>query len=180
MLSLLLSSILIINEIMASNAGAVVNGVPVFSPAYNFDSWIEVYNPGDQAVNLAGMYLSNSEDSLKFWKMPTNMGSIPAKGFKTIWLGSNDIKTTQAPFKLDCDGGTIYLSDTEGNLIVKQEYPEGKSRTSWARKTDGGEEWGGQPTSHLARATKGQYLQRSDLTRLLSARAARCSRIRSV
>ena len=142
MLSLLLSSILIINEIMASNAGAVVNGEPVFSPAYNFDSWIEVYNPGDQAVNLAGMYLSNSEDSLKFWKMPTNMGSIPAKGFKTIWLGSNDIKTTQAPFKLDCDGGTIYLSDTEGNLIVKQEYPEGKSRTSWARKTDGGEEWG--------------------------------------
>ena len=142
MLSLLLSTILVINELMASNAGAVSSGEPVFSPAYNFDSWIELYNPGDQAVNLAGMYLSDDAENLKLWQMPSNMGSVPAKGFKTIWLGSNDIKTTQAPFKLDCDGGTIYLSDSNGNLVVSQQYPEGKSRTAWARKTDGGEEWG--------------------------------------
>ena len=127
---------------MASNAGAVSKGEPVFSPAYNFDSWIEVYNPGDQAVNLGGWYLSDDEQNLKRWQMPSNIGSVKAKGFTTIWLGSNDIKTTQAPFKLDCDGGTIYLSDKEGNLVVSQQYPKGKSRTAWARKTDGGEEWG--------------------------------------
>ena len=132
----ILSIVVIINELMASNAGVTI------SPATNFDSWIELYNPGDQAVNLAGMYLSDDAENLKLWQMPSNMGSVPAKGFKTIWLGSNDIKTTQAPFKLDCDGGTIYLSDKDGNLVVSQQYPEGKSRTAWARKTDGGEEWG--------------------------------------
>ena len=142
MLSLLLSTILVINEMMASNAGAVANGEPVFSPAYNFDSWIEVYNPGDQAVNLAGMYLSDDAGNLKLWQMPSGIGSVKAKGYAVIWLGSNEIKNTQAPFKLDCDGGTIYLSDKDGNLIVSQQYPEGKSRTSWARKTDGGDEWG--------------------------------------
>ena len=127
---------------MASNAGAVSNGEPVFSPAYNFDSWIEVYNPGDQAVNLGGWYLSDNADNLTLWQMPSSIGSVPAKGFKAIWLGSNGIKTTQAPFKLDCDGGTIYLSDKSGELVVSQQYPEGMSRTSWARKTDGGDEWG--------------------------------------
>lgn len=136
MWSTLLSVILIVNELMASNAGEVM------SPATNFDSWIELYNPSDEVVNLNGMYLSNNPENLKLWKMPNGIGTIPAKGFKVVWLGSNDIKSTQAPFKLDCDGGTIYLSDKSGNLIVSQDYPEAMSRTSYARKSDGGDEWG--------------------------------------
>ena len=141
---------------MASNAGAVSNGEPVFSPAYNFDSWIEVYNAGDQAVNLAGWYLSDDENNLTRWQMPNNIGSVKAKGYIVIWLGSNEIKNTQAPFKLDCDGGTIFLSDKDGNLVVSQAYPEGMSRTSWARKADGGEEWG-----WTADATPGESNQKA-------------------
>jgi hypothetical protein len=121
---------------MASNAGEVM------SPAINFDSWIELYNPGDQAVNLGGMYLSYDPDNLTMWQMPGDMGYIPAKGFKVIWLGSNDIRSDQAPFKLLCDGSIIYLSDTKGELITSQTYPEALSRTAWARKIDGGDEWG--------------------------------------
>ena len=136
MFSALLSVILVVNELMASNAGQEI------SPAINFDSWIELYNPSDQAVSLAGCYLSDNSQNLKLWQMPNDMGEVPAKGFKVVWLGSNDLKSNQAPFKLDCDGGTIYLSDKNGTLITKQEYPEALSRTSWARKTDGGEEWG--------------------------------------
>ena len=136
MWSTLLSVILVINEVMASNAGEVM------SPAINFDSWIELYNPGETDVNLGGMYLSYDANNPKLWQMPNDMGSIPAKGFKVIWLGSNDIKRNQASFKLDCDGGTIYLNDKNGQLIVSQNYPEAMSRTAYARKTDGGDEWG--------------------------------------
>ena len=136
MWSTLLSTILIINEVMASNTGEVM------SPAINFDSWIEVYNPGEATVNLGGMYLSVDPSNPLAWQMPSNMGSVPAKGFKVIWLGSNDIKSNQAPFKLDCDGGTIVLSDKNGEVITKQNYPEAMSRTAYARKTDGGDEWG--------------------------------------
>ena len=32
---------------MASNAGEVM------SPAINFDSWIEIYNPSEQSINLS-------------------------------------------------------------------------------------------------------------------------------
>ncbi len=136
MWSTLLSAILIINEVMASNTGVVM------SPAFNFDSWIEVYNPGATDVNLGGMFLSIDASNPYQWQMPSNMGSVPAKGFKVIWLGSNEIKSNQAPFKLDCDGGTIILSDKNGEVITKQNFPEAMSRTAYARKTDGGDEWG--------------------------------------
>ena len=136
MWSTLISVILVINELMASNAGEVM------SPATNFDSWIELYNPDDQEINLSGMYLSNDAENLKRWKMPSNIGKVPAKGFLVVWLGSDNIKSNQAPFKLDCDGGTIYLSDKNGQLVTSQDYPEALSRTSYARKTDGGDEWG--------------------------------------
>ena len=134
---------------MASNAGIAI------SPAINFDSWIEVYNPSDQAINLGGMYLSDEENNLTKWQMPSDMGKVPANGFKVIWLGSGDSNKLQAPFKLDCDGGTIYLSDTNGSLIVSQTYPTALSRTAWARKTDGGDEWGwtSTPTPEATNAT---------------------------
>ena len=145
----ILSVIVVINELMASNAGVEM------SPATNFDSWIELYNPTEQSINLAGMYLSDDETNLKRWQMPSDMGTIPAKGFKVVWLGSNDIKDNQAPFKLDCDGGTIYLSDKNGQLVTSQTYPEAFSRTSYARTTDGGDEWSwtSTPTPEATNAT---------------------------
>ena len=145
----ILSVIVVINELMASNAGVEM------SPATNFDSWIELYNPTEQSINLAGMYLSDDETNLKRWQMPSDMGTIPAKGFKVVWLGSNDIKDNQAPFKLDCDGGTIYLSDKNGQLVTSQTYPEALSRTSYARITDGGDEWSwtSTPTPEATNAT---------------------------
>ena len=133
--NILATAAVVINELMAANVGEVM------SPATNFDSWIELYNPGDEPVSLAGMYLSLGEAAPR-WQMPADMGSVPAKGFKVIWLGSNSIKATQAPFKLDCDGGTVCLYDAGGTLVVSQDYPAAMSRTAWARKTDGTGEWG--------------------------------------
>ena len=149
MWSTLLSVVLVINELMASNAGIEI------SPAINFDSWIEVYNPSDQAVNLGGMYLSDDAGNLQKWQMPSDMGKVPAKGFKVIWLGSGDSNKLQAPFKLDCDGGTIYLSDSNGSLVTSEEYPEALSRTAWARTTDGGDDWSwtSTPTPEASNAT---------------------------
>lgn len=130
----ILSVIVVINELMASNAGSVM------SPAVNFDSWVEFYNPTEQAVNLSGMYLCDDKEHT--WQMPSNIGTIPAKGFKVVWLGSNDIKSNQAPFKLDCDGGVITLKDKNGTVVDNLQYPQSMSRTAYARTTDGGDEWG--------------------------------------
>lgn len=156
MLSTLLTISLIINEIMASNIEGNV------SPATNFDSWIELYNPSDTTVNLAGMYLSNEPDNLTKWRMPAAVGKVPAQGYKVVWLGSNDIKRQQAPFKLDCDGGTIILSSADGTAVAQEHYPEALSRTAWARTTDGGSEWSwtAYPTPGATNATSAFASQR--------------------
>ena len=132
----ILAFAIVINELMASNAGSVM------SPATNFDSWIELYNPSDQDFDLSGMYLSDDANNLTRWQMPDNIGVVPAGGHLVVWLGSNDIMSNQAPFKLDCDGGAIFLSDKNGEVLTSMQYPEAMSRTAYARKTDGGEEWG--------------------------------------
>lgn len=149
MTSFLLSAVIIINELMAANVGDVM------SPATNFDSWIELYNPSDEPINLSKMYLSDDANNLRRWKMPTNIGTIPANGFLVVWLGSDEIDDAQAPFKLNCDGGTIYLSDANGQLITSQDYPTAISHTAYARKTDGGDEWGwtDMPTPGATNAT---------------------------
>ncbi len=126
---------LIINEIMSANVDQF------FSPSVNFDGWIELYNPTDQVVSLGGLYFSDDESNLKKWKAPSLMGNIPAKGFKTVWFDNNELAKTNVPFKLDLDGGTIYISDASGNLLTSQTFPEAIERVAYARTTDGGDDW---------------------------------------
>jgi hypothetical protein len=126
----------VINEIMASNVDEFV------SPAYNLDGWMELYNQTQQPIALAGLYLSDDAGNLRKWRIPATVGTLPAGGFKVIWFDSNDIASQNAPFMLDVDGGTIYVSDASGKLMFSQYYPKSLERVSYARTTDGGQEWG--------------------------------------
>lgn len=125
---------IVINEIMASNVDEFV------SPANNFDGWVELYNPTDNTVRLSGLHLSDDQGNLQQWKMPDGVGVIPAHGYQLLWFDSNDLASTNAPFKLDTDGGNLYISDGYGRLLTSQSYPESMERVSYARKPDGS--WG--------------------------------------
>ncbi|MBR5084482.1 MAG: lamin tail domain-containing protein, partial [Prevotella sp.] len=126
----------IVNEIMAANVDQF------WSPSVNFDGWIELYNPTGEAATMAGIYMSDDPANLKKWKAPSNFGFIPAHGYKVVWFDYTHLCNTNTNFKLDVDGGTIYISDANGQLITSQAYPEAMERISYARITDGGEEWG--------------------------------------
>jgi hypothetical protein len=130
------ASSLIVNEIMVSNVDEYV------SPAFNFDGWIELYNPTSSTIPLAGLYFSDDANNLKMWHMPSTMDPVPANGYKVVWFGSNDMCTTNGQVELDTDGGTLYLSDANGNLKLSQTYPAGIERVAYARTTDGGTTWG--------------------------------------
>ena len=140
---------LVVNEVMAANIDQFM------SPTVNFDGWVELYNPTIGYVSLAGIYLSDDANQLLKWKAPADMGVIPPHGFVTIWFDNNALKNTNTNFKLDVGGGTLYISDTMGNLIVEQSYPEAVERTSYARTTDGGTEWRltGYPTPSATNTT---------------------------
>lgn len=147
-----------LNEVMAANVDMMM------SPAYNFDGWIELYNTTSDPVTLGGCYLSDDASNLKKWHLPYAFGNIPAHGYCRIWMGSNNIRTMQSPFKLDCEGGMIYLSNENGQLVMSEYYPEAISRTAYARKTDGGEEWAwtDQPTPGASNNTTTYAIERLD------------------
>ena len=135
---------LVINEIMASNVDEFI------SPAFNFDGWIELYNPTDRPVELSGISISDPVNGAGPWKTPLTMGVVPAKGYGIVWFDSNDIQPNNAPFKLDTDGGTIVIAGPDGKEIARQAYPASLERISYARGDDGHWAHTGTPTPGAA------------------------------
>lgn len=136
------NSPLLINEIQVGNIDAFMD------PSLNYGGWIELYNTGSTVINLSYYYISDDPENLKKFRFPTTIGTVPAGGFKTIWFDHNSADGSystnankQVRFKMDADGGTLYISDSSGNLIITQDFPAAISRCSFARTTDGGSTW---------------------------------------
>jgi hypothetical protein len=125
---------IVVNELQASNIDMFVD------PSFNYGTWIELYNPGEKDVNMNGWYISDNPENLKQHALAYKVGTVKAKGYKVIWFDHYDSQysPTQVDSKLDADGGTIYISNNKGELVCSQTYPETISRTSFARKEDGG------------------------------------------
>ena len=135
---------LIINEIQVANIDMFID------PSFNYGGWIELYNPTDEPLNLYSCYISDDPANPTKFKFPSRYGNVPAKGFKCIWfdhhttaadnsMSPNAFK--QVDFKLDYEGGTIYLYNPSKELIIQQDYPPAITRCSYARTTDCGDTW---------------------------------------
>lgn len=136
---------LMINEIQSCNIDMYMD------KTFNYGGWIELYNPTDKTVSLAGLHLSDDIFNLTKHKLSSANGIILAKGYKVVWFDRREMNAAHVSFKLDYDGGSIFLSDKDGNIITVQDYPVGIPRTSYARTTDGGDTW-----SHTAQPTPGK------------------------
>jgi hypothetical protein len=104
---------LFINEFMASNN----SDSNIADPCGDYDDWIEIYNSGDTAINVAGMYLTDDLGNPTKWQIPSGypaQTTVPADGFVVFWA---DDETAEGPlhadFKLSADGEEIGLFDTD-------------------------------------------------------------------
>ena len=140
------SESLIINEIQSANIDMFVD------PSFNYGAWIELYNPTNSPVSLKNLYISDNAENLLKHRL-NNPGILPAKGYYVIWFDHyhHNYAPSQVNFKLDFDGGTIYISNTQGEVITYQDFPMAISRTSYARTTNGGDQW-----NYTAEPTPGQ------------------------
>lgn len=141
-----------INEVMPANVDRILD------PTWNYGGWIEIYNPTTRNINLKNHWISDDPGKLKKLRINHDV-IVPAKGFANLWFGHYSLYwPTQMNMKLDCDGGIICLASNTGWLIDSVEYPPAVSRTSYARGTDAGEEWGYTATPTPAATNEGILL----------------------
>ena len=125
-----------ITEIQSANIDQTVD------PSWNYGSWVELYNPSTLGVPLTGCWVSDDPDNLMkvHISQPT---AIPAGGYLNLWFEHHDkYCPSQLDMKLNMEGGMIFLSDKNGNLITAEAYPPAVSRCSYARISLDSDEWG--------------------------------------
>lgn len=121
----------VINEIMASNS------VTASDENGDFDDWIELYNPGSEAVDLSGFYLTDNPANLAKWAFPTGT-SIAANSYLIVWA---DEDQEQGPlhtnFKLSGSGEILYLLDSSLQWVDTLTFPEQITDMGYARVPNG-------------------------------------------
>ena len=126
---------LVVNEIMVGNVDCFVD------PSWNFGSWVEVYNTGVVPAQLRGCWLSDDAENLEKCRIAQST-LIYGHSFATLWFGHHDkYCPSQIDMKLKAEGGMLYLSSPDGELLLRQDYPSAVARASWARISDGADEW---------------------------------------
>lgn len=141
---------LVVNEVQQANIDMFID------PSWNYGGWIELYNKSNKTLSLSDLYISDDPNNLKKMPLDARFGAVPAGGFKTVWFDHYSMwAPSMVNFKLDADGGTLYLSNADGLLIIQQDFPPAIARTSYARTTDGGSQWKytDQPTPDASNAS---------------------------
>jgi len=108
------------------------------------EDWIELYNSGNTEVNLKGLYLSDSKQNLTKYQI---LQDIVLKNgeYLLIWADEEPEEEEEgvlhADFKLDAEGETIILADSNLVIIDVLDYPEMIYGTTFGRLTHSVTEW---------------------------------------
>jgi len=122
-----------INELMTNNVSAVMDD------AYNYSMWVEIYNPSTTVpINLSSFYFTDDLKVPKKWKPISNV--VAVGGFSVLYF-ERDERAGHASFKLDPDGGSLYLLNTSLAIVDSVTYPKQLRNISYGRKINSGSEW---------------------------------------
>ena len=129
--------------------------------SWNYGGWVELYNKSDKRISLRYLYISDDANDLKKFILP-DVGVVEPYSYRCIFFDHNaadgqygDQATKQVPFKLNTEGGQIFLSEDGRTPFLTIEYPMAIARCSWARTNLTDNEWGynGAPTPEAANNT---------------------------
>ena len=128
----IMSSDLVINEIMASNDNIATDEFG------EYDDWIEVYNKGDESINLLGYHLSDDISNLTKYTFPDFL--LQPNQYFIVWADDDEEDQgdyNHATFKLSAAGEELYLSDSNLNLIDNCLFGEQQTDFGYARVPNG-------------------------------------------
>ena len=136
---------LFINEFLAATELCCDDGTG------DIEDYIEVYNPGDEAVDIGGLWITDDLDDTDDWEqIPTTDSTtttVAAGGFIVIWADkdqdSQGILHT-ADIKLAADGeeiGLIFISGTDTVFVDSLIFGAQTDDISYGRYPDGSANW---------------------------------------
>jgi len=132
-------SFLVINEVMGYNKTAVADDFG------EFDNWIELYNKGDEAINIGGLFFTDSIANPYKFRLSSEVPDstiIEAHGHLTLWADNNEAQGIRhLNFKIAKTGEEIGIFDYRGQLVDSIQYPFISPNISWGRLPDGYEVW---------------------------------------
>lgn len=133
---------LVINEFMAFNSACCPD---VQGANQEFDDWIEIYNKGNTAVNIAGMYLSDSKSNPFNYKIPSDnpsLTTIQPGGFILLWADNSPAQgVLHLDFALSNLGEDVGLYYLDGRAIDEYTFGAQSENTSTGRTTNGAPTW---------------------------------------
>lgn len=93
---------LIINELMQSNIDCIMDDLKEFP-----DSWVELYNAGNESVNLSDYALSISSKEKKSYKLPSR--TVTPGQYAVVYCDKEE-EDLHASFRLESgNDGELYL-----------------------------------------------------------------------
>ncbi len=149
----------VINELMQSNIDCIMDDINEFP-----DSWVELYNTGDETINLKDYKLGLTDNPAEAFALSSF--TLNPKAYKLVYCDKYDGKRAyHAPFRLESGkDGSVYLF--KGDEIVdkvekmkKQPAPN----VAYGRKTDGAEKWGYQLEPTPGKANTGKTCTKDDI-----------------
>lgn len=130
---------LVINEVMANN-------LTIIKDDYNeFEDWIELYNSSNEAIDIGGLYISDSLSNPGQHRITSefpNSTTIDPKGFFILWADSYETQgICHLNFSLAKTGESIGLFDYRKEMIDTISNPFISPNLSWGRQSDGDPVW---------------------------------------
>ena len=160
---------ILINEFMASNATFSTDEFG------ENEDWVELYNPGNTAVDIGGMYITDNLADPTLWQIPNTdpqITTIPAGGYLLLWF---DKDIAQGPLhvnaKLGSSGEDIGLFESDGvTLIDSRTFSVQYADISEGRTPNAGVDWDffPDPTPNAANDTEPGLLLADEPTSSLS------------
>lgn len=127
----------VINEVSAANTMSI-------NDYFKKDDWVELHNTTDEAIDVAGYYLSDNVAKPKKYVISSKGGAlsttIPAHGYLVVWCSKRtDIGgDVHASFKLDnADGALIMLTSPDEEWTDTLTYNIHQGVESFGRYPDG-------------------------------------------
>jgi len=130
LLPLLVNAQLRINELMTNNVSFNMDD------AFDYSMWVELYNSSTvNTCKLTDYWFTDDSSKPNKWK-PAFDSIIQKKAFVVLYF-ERELTYGHANFKLDPDGGTLYMFSNANVLLDSMTYPKQYRNTSWGRLTDG-------------------------------------------